>query len=291
MVTDGGRITTSGSSRASQLLLESLRAPTCRQSQDAVMCRFAEPAGGQAEISTNIPDVPESAGYPVMQATCMHHALKHFIPAPKHLYSNPPLYTTMMMTPKLQIPIPLSQHHNTKKHPTVPLYPFPHSPFPCSETLWIMLLVITRWRRGISYPSHTEEPMARFPFTAPSSNYPPATHPTTALCFRAAPTPHVGAPALLASSPGYESACQGHLSPSAYARQAHVLYGHHNFIVSIASLALSSPRLDLPESRPRGMRPSCGLPSESASPRSEQLGAIGRWAGNRQYKYTSVEQN
>jgi hypothetical protein len=205
MVTDGGRITTSGSSGASQLLLESLRAPTCRQSQDTVMCRFAEPLGGQAEISTNIPDVPESAGYPLTQATCTHHAPKHFIPAPNIFI------LTLHYTQPSQTLNPNSthaQHHSTKKHPTVPLHPFPHSPFPCSETLWIMLLVITRWRRGVSNPSHTEEPMARSPFTAPSSNYPPATHPTTALCFRAAPTPHVGAPALLASSSGHESACQ-----------------------------------------------------------------------------------
>ena len=128
MVTDGGKITTSGSSRASQLLLESLRAPTCRQSQDAVMCRFAELAGGQAEISTNIPDVPGSAGYPLMQATCAYHAPKYFIPAPKHLYSNPPLYTTMMMTPKLQILIPLIPSTTAAiKHPTL-LSTHPHIP-------------------------------------------------------------------------------------------------------------------------------------------------------------------
>lgn len=128
MVTDGGRITTSGSSRASQLLLESLRAPTCRQSQDAVMCRFAEPVGGQAEISTNIPDVPESAGYPLMQATCTHHAPKHFIPAPKYLYSNPPLYTTMMMTPKPQIPIPLTPSTTAPKNTQLSLSTHSHIP-------------------------------------------------------------------------------------------------------------------------------------------------------------------
>ena len=87
------------------------------------MCRFAELAGGQAEISTNIPDVPGSAGYPLMQATCTYHAPKHFIPAPRHLYSNPPLYTTMMMTPKLQIPIPQHQQNtqlSLSTHPHIP---------------------------------------------------------------------------------------------------------------------------------------------------------------------------
>jgi hypothetical protein len=114
------------------------------------MCRFAEPVGGQAEISTNIPDVPESAGYPLMQATCTHHAPKHFIPAPKHLYSNPPLYTTMMMTPKLQIPIHSHPAPQYQKSPNCPSLPIPTFPLSCSETLWIILLVITRWRRGVS---------------------------------------------------------------------------------------------------------------------------------------------
>ena len=117
----------------------------------------------------------------------------------------------MMMTPKLQIPIPLTPSTTAPKNTQLSLSTHSHIPpflalRPCGS---YYSFVITRWRRGVSNPSHTEEPMARSPFTAPSSNYPPATHPTTALCFRAAPTPHVGAPALLASSPGHESACQG----------------------------------------------------------------------------------
>jgi hypothetical protein len=85
-----------------------------------------------------------------------------------------------------------TQHHSTKKHPTVPLYPFPHSPFSCSETLWIILLVITRWRRGVSTLRTRKSPW-RGPPSPPLLPITPATHPTTALCFRAAPTPHVGA--------------------------------------------------------------------------------------------------
>lgn len=150
--------------------------------------------------------------------SCKHHAPKHFIPAPKYLYSNPLLYTTMMMTPKLQIPIPLTQHQKT---PNSPLYPSPYPPFSCPETLWITLLVITRWRRGVSTLRTRKSPRRGPPSPPliPQQPILPQRYASAPLQRRS--SARGSTPASLASSPGHESACQGQgtfLYPPALAR-------------------------------------------------------------------------
>jgi len=66
-----------------------------------------------------------------------------------------------------------------------------------------------------------------------------------------------------------------------------VLYGHHNFIVSIASLALSlSPRLDLPESRAPWNEAIVRPPLGVGHPTLGQLG-VGPVTGNTSTRLSS----